>query len=59
MNHIIGNPLLSKTPHPELKLKFLKIDMIRLSVLRNVISRERYQDILNKSITDNRNVINS
>jgi hypothetical protein len=36
----------------------LKIDMIRLSVLNKFISKNNYMSVLNKSITENRTIIN-
>jgi hypothetical protein len=47
-----------KTPPANLKLKFLKVDMIRLSVLNKFISKNNYISVLNKSITENRTIIN-
>jgi hypothetical protein len=47
-----------KTPPAHLKLKFLKVDMIRLSVLNKFISKNNYISVLNKSITENRTIIN-
>ena len=47
-----------KTPPANLKLKFLKIDMIRVSVLKEIISKNNYLDALNRSITDKRTIIN-
>ena len=47
-----------KTPPANLKLKFLKIDMIRVSVLKEIISKNNYLDELNRSITDKRTIIN-
>jgi hypothetical protein len=47
-----------KTPPANLKFKLLKIDMIRLSVLNKFISKNNYMSVLNKSITENRTIIN-
>jgi hypothetical protein len=47
-----------KKPPAHLKSKFLKIDAIRLSVLKEVISKNNYITVLNKSITENRTIIN-
>ena len=47
-----------KTPPANLKLKFLKIDMIRVLVLKEIISKNNYLDALNRSITDKRTIIN-
>jgi len=47
-----------KTPHPDFKIKYLKIDMIRISVLREAVSSNRYYEILHKSITETRIIIN-
>lgn len=48
-----------KTPPPvHLKSTFLKLDAIRLSVLKGVISKNNYLDALNRSITDKRIIIN-
>jgi hypothetical protein len=45
-------------PNAQLRLKFLKIDMIRVSVLKGFISKNNYLDALNRSITDKRTIIN-
>jgi len=47
-----------KTPPPHLKSTFLKIDAIRLSVLKRVVSKNKYFDALNRSITYKRTIIN-
>ncbi len=53
-----------KNPPPvHLKSTFLKLDAIRLSVLKDsvlkgVISKNNYLDALNRSITNNRTIIN-
>ena len=47
-----------KTPPAHLKSKFLKIDAIRLSVLKEIISKNNYISLLNKTITENRTIIN-
>jgi hypothetical protein len=47
-----------KTPPAHLKSKYLKIDMIRVSVLKEFISKNNYLDALNRSITDKRTIIN-
>ena len=47
-----------KTPPAHLKLKFLKIDMIRVSILKEFISKNNYLDALHRSITDKRTIIN-
>ena len=41
-----------KTPPANLKLKFLKIDMIRVSILKEFSSKNIYLDALNSSITN-------
>jgi hypothetical protein len=46
------------TPPQNLKSKFLKIDMIRVSILKEFISKNNYLDVLNRSITDKRTNIN-
>ena len=48
----------TQTPPANLKSKFLKIDMIRVSVLKGVISKNNYLKVLNMSITENRTIIN-
>jgi hypothetical protein len=47
-----------KTPPAHLRLKYLKIDLIRISIIRKVISKNNYIKVLNKSITENRTIIN-
>jgi hypothetical protein len=47
-----------KTPPANLRLKFLKIDMIRVSILKEFISKNNYLDALNRSITEKRTIIN-
>jgi len=47
-----------KTPPANLKSKFLKIDMIRVSVLKGIISKNNYLDALHRSIQDKRTIIN-
>jgi hypothetical protein len=48
-----------KTPPPaHLRLKYLKIDLIRISIIRKVINKNNYISVLNKSITENRTIIN-
>ena len=47
-----------KPLNAQLRLKFLKIDMIRVSVIKEIISKNNYITVLNKSITENRTIIN-
>jgi hypothetical protein len=47
-----------KTPPANTRAKYLKIDMIRVSVLRKVISKNNHIDALNRTITENRVIIN-
>jgi hypothetical protein len=47
-----------KKPNKNMKSKYLKIDMIRVSVLRKVISKNNHIDVLNRTITENRVIIN-
>jgi len=47
-----------KSPPAHLKLKFLKIDLIKISVVKEFISKNNYLDVLNSSITDKRTIIN-
>lgn len=47
-----------KTPPSKLRLKYLKIDMIRVSILKEFISKNIYLDALNSSITNKRIIIN-
>lgn len=46
------------TPPVNLKSKFLKIDMIRISILKGFISKNNYIEVLNRSISDKRTIIN-
>jgi hypothetical protein len=46
-------------PPANLKSKFLKIDMIRVSVLKGIISENNYVKVLNRAITERRTIINS
>ena len=48
-----------KTPPANMRAKYLKIDMIRVSVLRKVISKNNHSDVLNRTITENRVIINA
>ncbi len=47
-----------KTPPANMKSKYLKIDMIRISVLRKIISKTKHLEVLNRTITENRVIIN-
>jgi hypothetical protein len=47
-----------KMPPINLKRKFLKIDMIRVSILKEFISKNNYFDALHRSIQDKRTIIN-
>ena len=47
-----------KPQNAQLRLKFLKIDMIRVSVLKEFISKNNYLDALHRSIQDKRTIIN-
>lgn len=47
-----------KTPPAHLKLKFLKIDLIRVSISKGFLSKKRYCEVLNKTITERRVIIN-
>jgi hypothetical protein len=58
MEYNSENRRLKNSPPAHLKLKFLKVDMIRLSVLNKFISKSNYLDALNRSITDKRTIIN-
>jgi hypothetical protein len=49
---------LFNTPPQNLKPIFLKIDMIRVSLLKKFISKNNYLDVLNRSITEKRTIIN-
>ncbi len=51
-------PLIFKKPSAENKLKFLKIDMLRIAMLRKIIKNNKHIDVLNKSISENRVIIN-
>jgi hypothetical protein len=48
-----------KTPPANLKSKFLKIDMIRVSLLKGIISENNYLIAFQKAITERRIIINS
>jgi hypothetical protein len=48
-----------KTPPAQMKSKILKIDMIRVSVLKEIISENNYVKVLNRAITERRTIINS
>lgn len=58
MEYNAENVRLKKSPPSHLKAKFLKIDGIRLSVLKEFISKNNYVDALHRSITDKRTIIN-
>jgi hypothetical protein len=45
-------------PNVNIKSKYLKIDMIRISILRKAISKQNHIDALNRTITENRVIIN-
>jgi hypothetical protein len=47
-----------KTPTAQLKLKYLKIDAIRVNISKEFLSEKRYNEVLNKAITERRVVIN-
>ncbi len=47
-----------KTPAASMKSKYLRVDMIRVALLRKIISKNNHNDILNKSITEIRVIIN-
>lgn len=47
-----------KTPPAHLKSKFLKIDAIRVKVVKEYLSKTRYSEVLNESISDRRTIIN-
>lgn len=49
---------LKKTPAQEIKMRFLKIDMIRLSVTKKYNNKADYHLFLQRAITNNRSVIN-
>lgn len=58
MEYNSENRRLKNSPPAHLKLKFLRIDAIRLSVLREYTSTETHQNALQKTITFNRPIIN-
>jgi hypothetical protein len=58
MEYNSENLKLQTPPPAHLKSTFLKIDAIRLSVLKKVISKNNYLDALNRSITEKRIIIN-
>lgn len=51
-------PMSFKRPSAENKLKFLKIDMLRIAISKKLISKNKHFDVLNKTITENRGIIN-
>ena len=53
-----SSKLFSKPP-ANLKSKFLKIDMIRVSVLKEIIYKNNYIKVLNRAITERRTIINN
>ncbi len=46
------------TPPAHLRLKFLRIDAMRISVLKGNLSKQKFYEVLNKSISENRVIIN-
>jgi hypothetical protein len=58
MEYNSDKPMPFKRPSAENKLKFLKIDMLRIAMLRKIIKNNKHIDVLNKSITENRVIIN-
>lgn len=46
------------TPPANLKSKFLKIEMLKVSTLKEFVSKNNYLEVLNRSITDKRTIIN-
>lgn len=59
MNHNPEKPLLSKKPtNQKQKETYLKIDSIRLSVLKKNVLHETYLKALHKTISLNRPIIN-
>ncbi len=58
MQYNYENMKLKTLPPAHLKSTFLKIDAVRLSVLKKFISKNNYLDALNRSITDMRTIIN-
>lgn len=47
-----------KTPPSHLRLKFLKLDALRLKIVKKHLSRTRYFEVLNETISKNRVIIN-
>jgi hypothetical protein len=58
MEYNAENLRLKKPPPSHLKAKFLIIDSIRLSVLKEFVSKNNYLEALHCSISDKRTVIN-
>ncbi len=58
MEYNSEKPMTFKRPSAENKLKFLKIDMLRIAMLRKIIKNNKHIDVLNKSISENRVIIN-
>jgi len=48
-----------KKPAPEFKSRYLKLDLLRLAILKKYGTKEQFQIGLQKTITINRSVINS
>jgi hypothetical protein len=58
MEYDSQKPMSFKRPAAENKLKYLKIDMLRIATSKKLISKNRHFDVLNKTITENRGIIN-
>ena len=58
MEYNSEKPMSFKRPSAENKLKFLKIDMLRIAITKKFISKNKHFELLNKSITENRVIIN-
>lgn len=58
MEYNSEKPMSFKRPSAENKLNFLKIDMLRIAITKKFISKSKHIELLNKSITENRVIIN-
>jgi hypothetical protein len=59
MEYNSENMKLKNPPPAHLKLKYLKIDMIRVSILKEFILKNNYFIVFQKAITERRTIINS
>lgn len=48
-----------KTPPTHLKLNFLKVDVIRVNIAKQFLSKERFTEVFHKAINERRIIINA